>query len=286
MAAPERLSTSSMTRVRVTGNHSAIHSGCAAAWSGLRTAVQLQNVELTDTDNFDVLVVNGEGSMHHGRPTFKSKMRALDEAISRGRRGFLVNSVWQENPSTFDNVLNALDGVVVREVKSQADLAERHGVLARTSIDLSYFAPVEQGGSFQEFNNQIVVSDFLSVELGDFVRVTGGPLSKHAYLSLSDGAWDYIVRSLRTCRLFVTGRHHGVYAACRARVPFIALRGNSHKIEGLMLSAGVNLPVCRSIAELVERANAWNGDLTEFERLWRWLDSQRIEDALPPLGPL
>lgn len=270
-----------MTRVRILGDHSRVHIGCAAVWSVLQDAIRLQNVEIVDNDNFDVLVVNGEGSMHHGRPAFRNKMAALEDAVSRGRRAFLVNTLWQENPNSYDHVLRALDGIVVREAKSRDDLAKRHDIIAHASIDLSYFARVEPQGSVLDFAGRIVVTDFLSPEYGNFVRATAGILAGLPYLDIKEGSWDRLVRSLRTSSLLVTGRHHAVYAASKAKVPFIAVKGNSHKIEGLFQSAAVVIPVLENMAEAAEAVRTWDGDVREFEKLWRWLDEQVIDDALP-----
>ena len=70
------------------------------------------------------------------------------------------------------------------------------------------------------------------------------------------------------------GRHHGVYAACRAEVPFLAYGGNSHKIEGLIASAGVNIPVFErpdNLAEQIERCLSLR---SEYDALFHWMASQ------------
>jgi hypothetical protein len=61
-----------------------------------------------------------------------------------------------------------------------------------------------------------------------------------------------IVANLRTAKLYITGQHHGVYAAGLAGIPFIAVPSNSHKIEGLIDWCGLPLPLCRTPAEILD----------------------------------
>ena len=95
--------------------------------------------EFRQRSDYDVLIVNGEGSMHHGAPSFRLKMEAIERAASLGKRVHLVNSLWQDNPSDFDETLRRLAEVTVREVASARDLEERHGIAAKVALDFFFF---------------------------------------------------------------------------------------------------------------------------------------------------
>src|SRR4051812_38998667 len=117
-----------MSRIRfaVIGNHASYHCGSRAVMDYLRgvlpgdivfDAPDAYDAFRRRTD-YDVLVVNGEGSMHHGAPTFRLKMEVVSRAVSLGKKVHLVNTLWQENPSDFDALLRHLKEITVREVLS------------------------------------------------------------------------------------------------------------------------------------------------------------------------
>ncbi|MHC1999563.1 polysaccharide pyruvyl transferase family protein [Methylobacterium sp. CM6241] len=258
-------------KARLLGDHSAYHSGSEAAFLTLKRTVSVSH-EITEKDDYDILFVNGEGSMHHNCKDYVEKMTALKTALDDGRKAALVNTVWQENGSTFDATLRRLHEVVVREPKSQADLLGRHQVSSRVHLDLSYYAEIDEDAPVTDWSKQIVVSDFHHREQDFWYRITRGPLAQRTYFDMRDHSWSSLVRSLRTCRLVVTGRHHAVYAACVARRPFVAMTGNTHKIEGLIAASGFPIPVVTSIREASKTLH-WalenRGMFTEF---FHWMD--------------
>lgn len=264
-----------MLRVRLSGDHSSLHAGCRAVWTALRESVRSGGFELVaqETD-FDLLVVNGEGSMHHGSSGFHRKMRELARSLELGKRACLVNSVWQSNPNDYDRVLNELDLITVREVHSQQDLLLRHGVESDVVPDLSLCCPLQPDLPAIDFAGQTVVTDFFSREWKHFVRMTGGQLSAHSYFDLTRGNWGTAVASLSTAGLLLTGRQHAVYAACVARTPFLALEGNSHKIQGLMATAGVAIPVFSSPLDLISEVKHADQYRDEYQKLFDWCASR------------
>lgn len=261
-----------MVRFRLAGDHSSYHCGSAAVTQVIAAELR-RHGEIVASDEFDVLVVNGEGSMHRGGGAFRDKMQMIAAATTAGRPSFLINSVWQDNPHDFDAALARCRRIVVREVLSQRDIAE-HGIAADVAPDLSYFAPVPKGGAV-DFKDGIVMTDFLSREFGCFVRLGSRWAERHPFVDMRAMDWATLVRSLKTARLLLTGRHHAVYAACKARTPFLALAGNTHKIEGIIATAGADIPVFKTFRELkasIEQAEDWRG---RYNRLFDWFGTQR-----------
>jgi hypothetical protein len=268
-------------RIRALGDHSAFHSGSAAVWSVLCDRIERCGHERVEGDEFDLLLVNGEGTMHHGGRQFHAKMTALREALEGGRRGMLVNSVWQQNPRDFDDVLPRLDAIVLRDDLSRRDLLERHGVHATTAIDLSFFRDVGEGPGSRDFAGRIAVTDLFSRELESFVAFSRGPLASADYVDLAAMDWDDLVRSLRSAKVLVTGRHHGVYAAAKARTPFVAFEGNTHKIAGLLRMAGVEIPLETSARQIERKIDRALRNEVEFARLFDWMGRQDLAGAIP-----
>jgi hypothetical protein len=269
-------------RFAILGNHAAYHSGSRAVMDYLMSALHGDIVisapdaydEVRARSDYDVLIVNGEGSMHHGAPTFRRKMEVIAWAVSLGKQVHLVNSLWQQNPSDFDETLRSLREVTVREVMSARDLAERHGIAANVALDFSYFAPVARSWFARNWSGRLVTSEHRDPMTGRWTMLDQGPLKRAPVASLTRMSWSRLVNSLRGAKLFVTGRHHGVYAACRAEVPFLAYRGNSHKIEGLIASAGVEIPVFDrpdNLSEQIERCLALR---PQYDALFHWMASQ------------
>ena len=260
-------------RIKLLGDHSTYHAGCAAVIDYLSNEARSAG-SLTTYDDYDVLIVNGEGSMHDDAPNFQSKMSALAEAVGRGRKAFLINTVWQNNGAEYDHVLRHLDGIFVREQASHDDLLQRHGVQSTIRIDVSYWAAVDDSASFRDLKGSVAVGDFYSEEFGNFVRLTGGTLKNRPYLDMSQTSWSSLVRTLRTSSLLITGRHHAVFAASRARTPFVALRGNTHKIEGLIKMSGLPIPICQSPDDLKDAIQWAKGNKAVFEEFFSWMDNQ------------
>jgi hypothetical protein len=61
---------------------------------------------------------------------------------------------------------------------------------------------------------------------------------------------------LSSADIIVTGRHHGVYLAVVAGLPFVALGSNTFKIEGLLKDLDMQLAFAHDIAG-IERARSW-----------------------------
>ncbi len=188
--------------------------------------------------------------MHHGSTGFYAKMRRLIQAQSVGKRSYLINTVWQENPSDHDAAIAKLDGLVVRGNASRADLAARHGAPSTPSLDLSYHEPIDETAPAFDWTGRIVMTDFW-VENFEFAWLSADFARDWVHIDLRDISWSSLVKSLRTADLLVTGRHHAMYAAAKARLPFVLLRGNSHKYLDLLTEIHTPIPIGHKQAEIL-----------------------------------
>jgi len=259
-------------KIRLIGDHSSYHCGSAAAFSVIRREV-LRHGDIVEGGSFDLLIVNGEGSMHHGSNGFRRKMKSISQAIDKGKEVALINTVWQANPPEVRNYLEVCRQLVVREILSAEEMRSL-GVHPKVSIDQSYFFPIEND-EFIDFKGSIVFTDFWSREFDGFVRLNSKWAQRFDYIDMQSMTWSTLVRSLRTASLLITGRHHAVYAACKARTPFLALQGNTHKIEGLIATAGISIPVFRSFSEIKADIMWPETRLPAYEALFDWMELQR-----------
>ena len=80
-------------------------------------------------------------------------------------------------------------------------------------------------------------------------------------------SWDTIVNKLRKTNWFITGRHHELYAACKARCPFTVLKGNTWENEGLLATES-NYPIFSNSSRrgiFNSAINECQGYLAEYE---------------------
>lgn len=263
------------------GDHSSFHCGCSAVWQAINQIAAAKGWRVAKRGgSYDALAVNGEGSMHHSSRAFHEKMGWLREAVDAGKPAYLVNTVWQENTSEYDDVLRRLSGVIVREKLSQRDLLERHGIRARVAIDVSYFASAD-APPIKDFHGSDVVTDFYLSDRSDWGLPP--PYATLPEISMS-GDWPSFVASLRTAGMLITGRHHAMFGACRAETPFAALESNTHKISGTIATSGIDIPVARHIDELPDVITKIRDLDVQFRDLFKWMRAQNPMFSLPAPG--
>ena len=278
---------SPLPRLCVAGDTSGYHGGCDAV---MRTLWRLAGAKgwqvVPEGAEYDALLVNGEGNMHHGSKRFHHKMRLLAAGVTAGRPAFLVNSVWEDNPPDYDDLLPRLSGLFVREVLSQRELAERHGASAEVVPDASFFDALPWFTWRRNFRGRPAVTDF-------YVKPQGEAGRRHRFerrdalfpearpLPFLDWPWGRVVASLKTASYLITGRHHAVYAACVARVPFIASEGNTHKIRGLVASANADILVADTPEEIPGIIASNLARPEEYQRLFAWIAGQEIDRIIP-----
>ena len=257
------------------------HSGCAAVMKGIRRDLEDNGHEILQSvpglqkepeidrklySKADALLVNGEGTMHHNwGNSMYFLLSMLEEAQMDEKKTFLINTVWQDMTNDYDHMLKKLDYLGVREVFSQKELKEKHDINSNIHLDLSYHAFVvkERYGIFDLVSGQF------------YGREPYRPKNARV-INIFEMSWSRIVNLLSTTKILVTGSHHEMYAACRARCPFIVLKGNSHKNEGLMATAEVKcevLPMGASDESIGD--SIFNINYTEYRKLFDWMEEQK-----------
>ncbi len=117
------------------------------------------------------------------------------------------------------------------------------------------------------------MSDMYAADLAGFVFPSDKWLDA-GRIDMKRYGWADLVATLKTTSIFITGRHHGMYAACKARTPFVIFQSNSHKLEDLFSMAGVNIPICRTFAD-ARKAIRWSVRHPEaYARLFDWMEAR------------
>lgn len=268
-------------KVIIFNDTSDYHKGCEKVMEYLHKDVQncghqlLASVKgnkdrVEDVQNYfmeaDAVIVNGEGTMHHDKPVPHQLLQVIRNAKVLGKKTALINTVWQS--MTLDDEMKDVlrdTYISVREVMSQEEL-QRDDIRADIHLDLSYYNDVPEKVSPQR---ELVIGKF-------FMQQDYRPEGIN-HIDIFKDDWNTVVNILRNTDWFITGRHHELYAACKARCSFAALSGNTWKNEGLMKTAGVDIPIesptllHSRIPEFLDRCKEHR---LEYVKLFDWMQTQ------------
>lgn len=236
------------------------HNGCKIVVEAIRQtygydkAYHTQDILDIDFTQYDEVIVNGEGTMHHNQRRAISFLEALKSAQKFGLRTRLINTVWQEMIHDYDDVLQKCDEVIVREVHSYNEM-QKHGVTPKIAPDMSYQVDVP----YREYEH-------VTAYEGQYWRKEEKHYPDWPVIDIFEQDWTEIVNRLINADLLITGRHHEMYAACKAKCRFLVVPGNTWKNEGLLKTVGVNIPWD------VEGVLSGKYD-EEYKKLWDYLDA-------------
>jgi len=271
------------------GNHSHYHCGSNIVWNTIKKYLKKKHIELVPTlEDSDSLLINGEGSMHHGSRGFMRKMNLLEKAQLIGKNTFLINTVWMKNPSLYDSVLRNINQIVCRDLFSCEDLQKNHGVDSSLAPDLSCLSMTSEERlifleSLGNRNNQMIFTDFYASDFEGWVQYTACKFKDFKTVDMSKISWISLLSLIGQSRLVVTGRFHMVCACLLTKTPFVALKSNSHKIEGMAAACDSSLPVADSpiqLKPLVE--SALEGKFNKsYQNAFSWIDSYTLENVMP-----
>jgi hypothetical protein len=229
------------------------HMGCDTVISNIKYLCILNGIEIIDTftrnhtknqhkrlENgikaCDIVIINGEGTLHdqYGR----NFLQPLLAKIPKGKKTVLINSVWHNMGMIHQ--LEKLSLISLRETNSllsfRKDHPTRSGVIITPDV-IFYRQPKETeiiGYGDSVYGN---IASQLN-KWGNYFpldyRRDGSPLSINIK---KDDVNDYI-RWLKSTDLHITGRFHGVCLSAIAGTPFLALKSNALKIEGILKDMG------------------------------------------------
>jgi hypothetical protein len=259
---------------------------CDRDW---RTAVH----ELPERPEIDVIVVNGEGTMH-GAPGRKNAV-ALAEIAAFAKQHYgvpvaLVNATIYNNDATFYESLKHFDLIWLRD-RMSCESAAKHEIVAQYCPDLTLSSDWSETSSPRQnigVTGSVRHRDDRS--LREFARATGSEfvsmveneqpsLASHLTLSLGrhrkawrarqrfhEIDWDKqpqspaaLISWISGKSLIVTGRYHTVTLCVLTRTPVLFLESNTPKITALCQDVGLRSD--RLIKQLDPPSSAQVADL-------------------------
>lgn len=249
------------------------------AWTsvaGRWCAGQLVGTWRQAIEGADLIVVNGEGTLHSQKQTLRwIPALAYIADVTEAPLWIVNTTIEVENPgdrSLYSHVLQKADRLVVRE-PSSFDAARSLGAHPIAGADCALLA---DGSEDEELNSLLqmigvgteyavmtgsAVVEYWSTEaqarivqelLGEgmdviYVASTGEDRRNHArafaglpvpILTNEDVGYRAVVGLIRRAKLFAGGRFHLIIFAAKAGTPFVCVPSNTHKTVGLLRLLG------------------------------------------------
>ena len=176
---------------------------------------------ITIPEKTDLILVNGEGSVHHGRNP------QLVNVASRYKKipSVFFNAVWEKNPE-WEN-LKSFRLVAVRESLSLKQLPSF--VKGEVVPDVAFISPKLINFKPEKPKRGICLTDNV-VKPKDANNILKAKNWKDSLL---------YIKEMSKYKKVCTGRHHGVCVAASLGIPFSAWPSNTHKILGMMSDMGI-----------------------------------------------
>lgn len=213
------------------------HSGCWKVMENLERVLKNHKI-VKNIDNCDWVVINGEGTLHHERGV--GLLRTAHEQKKKGKKVALINAVWQHMSGKWDGIIKGFDVVIAREVKS-FDILYRLNRRALVYPDLSILFPEDLPGD-GSLDGVSMARSGLHPDVKHFRTFDNFDVK---YYSMRRNV-KFLTQAVEIGKLdvYLTAQHHGVYAAVIGKTPFVPGYGNTHKIEGLLRWANIDIPMC------------------------------------------
>lgn len=231
--------------------------------------------------NFDVIVANGEGTMHDNAPKALQILNVLLEGKKLGIKTLLVNTVWQNNNENFTKLLDSIDYISVREVSSKKEIQKIINKEIDVNIDVSYFVDTDMPDRRLIYN----VAAGNRYQDGSKPKIIG--IGEDINIDIFSQPWNSLISDLRKSKMLVTGRHHEMYAACKAECPFLVLEGNTHKNSGFLKTMECEIPILptnssnKEITNYIEKFSTYE---SEYLKLFKKLKTIKKPNFLKNAG--
>ena len=225
----------------------------------------------------DLIVINGEGTLHHGSRHGLSLLKVAEHPARRSTPIALVNALYQDNPPEWKRFIDRIDYLNTRDSWSARELEQLSRRKVRSTLDFS-LAGTELLSSHSQQREQLALGDSVRRDANSaLVRLSRKTpnsiflpivrtmksskpqygrvryalreayIHSHTFLfrqSLNNAVFckdhkEYC-NVLQKSYLHVTGRFHGVCLSITTNTPFIGISSNSWKIEALLDDIGLD----------------------------------------------
>lgn len=312
------------------------HHGCETVVKNIKELLLKNNIETIDTNpvgknwlenksflenmsKVNIVVVNGEGTLHHSQPRAKELItigKYVEENINIPI--VLINSTYQENSDELAKYMKYFDLVFVRETLSKNEL-EKYDIKSIVVPDMTFYSKYDL--SQKNTSNKIGATDSVYIELSqklyemtlnkkyeylpaltnpkykidslrNFLRLIKFRIFKTMKFILFNFNYKLIHQSVRmfyyidgynnyiqkisNLEFLIVARYHSLCFSLKTLTPFVALKSNSHKIEGMLEDIGIGEK------RIIEENDIFNIEIKKFsdeekERILEYIQSAPLK---------
>ncbi|MDG1300301.1 MAG: polysaccharide pyruvyl transferase family protein [Opitutae bacterium] len=252
----------------------------------------------------DLVLLNGEGTLHDDKSRALSLLKLAALAKQAGLKTVLYNTLWSNNP-VGQQYLPYFDLIFCRDGESANEIRNLHPTLdVRTVPDMIFTTQLTESESPRPRSSMALVTDSVKkkhcYQLAKFAvrnRLTFAPmgtgfhervdssyflkwrLTRHCgyHHNQLDSAESF-VEKIQTSRSVITGRFHTACLALLLQTPVCCISSNTRKIETLYSDFGLspNL-VGQSISSLVEAEAQWEEQVQHRESIHEKVSEARAK---------
>ncbi|MDP5137884.1 polysaccharide pyruvyl transferase family protein [Rheinheimera baltica] len=226
---------------------------------------------LPSPNDFDVILVNGEGSIHHDatRPRAQWLAQVSEWASNINKPAFLINATLQDLTNNCLNAISRFQKILVRESSSLA-LLTKHGIQAQLCGDLTLLTQWEPNLSTESRYSLLVTDSVLPdnrVALRRFAARSGylfRPMKPRQNEAITRKDFVHMITQAEKV---ITGRFHTVTLCLLTGTPVLATESNTVKISSTLQDALGNKNRVFDISELASLSEYHNYYYTTEEKL-------------------
>lgn len=188
----------------------------------------LKNLNLTNNQKEQLLIINGEGTFHHDAPRALDIIKYLKSNEIQSKKIFL-NSVWQNMTETIPNLSLAY----LRESFSEKEFKLMHPntptqVVADITLTYEYINKYSR-------TNEILVFDSVSSKISEILKNISLKINGK-FIEMCNLKFSYkeLLDLIASSKAVITGRYHGAMFAAITNTPFLCCPSNTWKTKGFM----------------------------------------------------
>ena len=190
-------------------------------------------------DKVDLILINGEGSLHHHPRPSTAFFKIIMRYIKKRHKVVLFNTLWQDMKyKGLSKHLRKINLISVRESYSYEELVKKYPkeklIITPDLIFHNEFKSEDRSkiGYGDSVNHKIRSSFKRKANYFPLNFIHSGTYKNPT--SLNYPSLQSYVTWLESLDLYITGRFHGVCLSAIAGTPFLSYPSNSHKIEGIL----------------------------------------------------
>ncbi len=248
-----------------------------------RAAMEAENQIAPLLDTADLILLNGEGTLHDDKPRALALLKAANMGKAAGLKMVLYNSLWDNNPIGLQHLAD-FDLVFCRDSHSSAEIRKAHPTLkVQTVADMIFATPISHSQSSPGQDTPLISDSvragkcmalaklaiknrlpFAPMGSGFHERVRTSPILRWKLSRFCDYQFNHLdtpdtfAAKIQASSGIITGRFHAACFALLLGTPVCCLSSNTRKVESLYADFGLSPElVLQAVTSLDDARPQW-----------------------------